>query len=503
MFSAWVLTASAALGTPAPHTISSTPPVYAHHPVSTTNARAQELFDRGLTLFYAYNGAQGVHVFQSAEALDPNLAMAYWGEALSYGRDINVPLDEERFHKAHEAIEKAVALAFTGGTTEAERAYITAMRARYAGNWNDHERDESAYRDAMARAVTAYPSDDDLGAIYAEALLENSKGKVWKANTSLPESAETPLMVNVLDRIIARNPTHVMANHLIVHIFEWSTDRSRAVLAANRLNAMEFAPEDEHLAHMPAHTYVDVGQYGRAVSASRRAIALFDQYLAIPGTDVTHKGYFWHDLLVGFGAAMMRGNYADAHWFAERLDTRHAGSNALLTDLRFGHWPQAQQDAVAAQFSPALFSALEHLHEGNAALAKTDIAALKPDPLDKSPFPIAVRAEIETLNGDRVAGEKSFQTALALEKDRYSGENLPYFPTGEIMGETYYRLGDYAAAESAYRDTLKLYPNDARALFGLSETLKKLGRTLEAATVARDFAEVWTGSDSDPTMANF
>src|SRR6202163_2367319 len=65
----------------------------AHHPVSTSNAAAQEDFDQGLTLLYAFNRAASRHAFQEAAKADPSLAMAWWGIAMSYGPNINVPID--------------------------------------------------------------------------------------------------------------------------------------------------------------------------------------------------------------------------------------------------------------------------------------------------------------------------------------------------------------------------------------------------------------------------
>ncbi len=153
--------------------------VIAHHPLSNVTSAEQAAFDRGLTLYYAYNGTQGVHVFQNAVQADPKFAMGYWGLALSYGPDINVDLTEEHFKRAHAAIESAVALEST--VSPEERSYIEAMRARYAGSWPDHEKDDDAYRAAMASAVAKYANDDDLAALYVESLLEKYGRNAWKA----------------------------------------------------------------------------------------------------------------------------------------------------------------------------------------------------------------------------------------------------------------------------------------------------------------------------------
>jgi len=469
---------------------------YAHHTVSSSAPGLQTMFDRGLTLFYAYNGSQGAHVFQAAVDADPRFAMGYWGLALSYGRDINTDLTEDHFKRAHAAIEKAASL--EAGLTAPERAYVDAMRLRYAGAWRDRDNDEDAYRHAMGITAAHFADDDDLAALYAEALLENSHQNVWKAGTNSPATPDTTTMVSVLDRVIARNPEHIMANHLLIHIFESAVDRTRSIAAAKRLDAMSFAPEDEHLAHMPAHTWIDIGDYRRAVASSKRAIALFDRYLAQPDLDRAHKGYLGHDIRVGWGAALMLGNYASARWFATRL-LDNAGPDdryGTATALRFGDpQPFAPVNPKDPKDSLHAFVAYADLVRGNIGAAKAELAPLF-DPQVRNNFVWVLEGRLALIQGDRKTAEGDFAKAVALEKDQYGGENLPSFPSQELMGFGLYRAGDFNAAERSFRDALKLYPNDPRALFGLSRTLQREGRAPEAQRTLGAFQKLWQGSDT-------
>ena len=474
IFSVLLLAAAGAASTPvqpAPHK-----PTYAHHAVSTADPASQALFDRGLTLFYAYNGSEGLHAFQALEEREPKLAIAYWGEALSYGPDINTPLTEAGFFSAHTAIEKAVTLESTA--SDDERAYIDAMRLRFSGPWEDHAKADRAYRDAMAAAVAKFPTDDDLGTLYVEALLEyHGPRGLFKTGTDTPTSNDTTAMTSELDAIIARNPAHLMANHLNIHIFEDSSDRTRAIASARRLDAMPFASEDEHLTHMTAHTWVDVGDYAKAVRASKRAIAMFDAYLATPGIDPTHKDYIWHDISIGFMASMMLSNYDDATWFAKRLAAYpRARAPVEFAAMRFERWSDItatpKNDADPIHFALAY----EKIQHGDTAGAATELK----DALDaKTPVSYllyALRGATAAMQNDLGGADKNFRKALALEHDSYFGENIPYLPTAELMGATYFRLGDYAKAEAAYRDALQSYPNDPHAVRGLAQTLQKLGK---------------------------
>src|SRR6202045_1933036 len=78
-----------------------------HHPVSTKNPRAQEFFDQGLRLIYAFNHDEAVRSFEHAAEIDPKLAMAYWGVAEAVGPNYNDPASDQRYVQAHAAIAKA------------------------------------------------------------------------------------------------------------------------------------------------------------------------------------------------------------------------------------------------------------------------------------------------------------------------------------------------------------------------------------------------------------
>ena len=94
-------------------------------PVSTKNAQAQLFMNQGLNLSYAFNHAEAGRAYREAARLDPNLAMAFWGEALALGPNINAPMDPASEPKALEAIQKAIAL--KAKATPREQALIDAL----------------------------------------------------------------------------------------------------------------------------------------------------------------------------------------------------------------------------------------------------------------------------------------------------------------------------------------------------------------------------------------
>ena len=136
-----------------------------HHPVTTSNAEAQKFFDQGLRLIYAFNHDEAARSFEHAAELDSKMAMAYWGVAEAVGPNYNDPASDERFQKAHEAIEKAGSLA--SGASETERDYIAAMAKRFPAAGADRRKAAEDYRDAMRELANKYPDDLDAATLFA------------------------------------------------------------------------------------------------------------------------------------------------------------------------------------------------------------------------------------------------------------------------------------------------------------------------------------------------
>ena len=106
--------------------------------MSTTNVEAQHAFDEGLARMYGFNHDAAAKAFKRAQELDPNLAMAYWGEALAIGPNYNLPeIDPAAAKAAYNASQKASQLSSHG--SPAERDYINAVVKRAVAQGQPHE----------------------------------------------------------------------------------------------------------------------------------------------------------------------------------------------------------------------------------------------------------------------------------------------------------------------------------------------------------------------------
>ena len=239
-----------------------------HHPVCTKNPQAQQFFDQGLRLIYAFNHDEAARSFKRAAELDPKLAMAYWGVAEAVGPNYNDPASDERFAEAHDAIQKAVDL--SADASPAEQAYIHAMALRFPADPKaDRRQAAEAYHDAMREVVKKFPDDLDAATLFAESGMNLNPWGLWHLDGS--PAAGTEEIVATLESVIKRDPNHMGAIHYYIHSVEASASPERALAAANRLAAMPLTTG--HLVHMPAHVYIRTGDYAAAVKANQLAAA--------------------------------------------------------------------------------------------------------------------------------------------------------------------------------------------------------------------------------------
>src|SRR5262249_10251956 len=196
-----------------------------------------------------WGGGEEVGGGQHAAELDPKCGMAHWGVALACGPHINsmaVP------PPAAELAWKELGLAQqnAGNASPVERALIDALAKRYA---NPQPEDRSgldrAYADAMREVWKKYPKDPDVGALFAEAMMNLRPWDQWTPDGK-PQPG-TDEIIATLDAVLILNPNHPLANHLYIHAVEASPNPERATAPADRLRSLQ--PGLAHNVHMPSH----------------------------------------------------------------------------------------------------------------------------------------------------------------------------------------------------------------------------------------------------------
>lgn|SRR5690554_5321697 len=73
--------------------------------ITTDNEAAQQYFNQGLRLYYAFNHPEAIRSFREAQRLDPSCAICFWGESLAWGPNINLPMDADAGEAAYKAVQ--------------------------------------------------------------------------------------------------------------------------------------------------------------------------------------------------------------------------------------------------------------------------------------------------------------------------------------------------------------------------------------------------------------
>lgn len=491
-----------------------------HVAVTTANSEAQQYFDQGMRYVYAFNHEAAVASFKKAAELDPDLAIAYWGEALALGPNINMDVDRQREAQAFE-LEKS-AMAHAQSASAKEQDTIRVLARRYS---NDPAANLKAlaldYSNGMRELHAKYPDDPDIAALFAESLMDLHPWHLWSHDGKPAEGTEE--IVSVLEGVLKAYPDHMGANHYYIHAIEASPHPEKALASAKRLTTM--APAAGHLVHMPAHIYQRTGNYSGAAAANAAGADSDRAFMKAHGSDNMYSMmYYNHNLDFGAASYAMAGQYEKAKAMADEESSNAAKfvkdmppidpftTTSLKVMLRFGKWNDilAVPDATTGPYS----SAFRHYARGVAfaRLGKVDDARAEKKQLDdalpsvgedmgflqNSPKTLATLASamlegrIAEAAGDRKAAIAAYRRAVDSEDALSYNEPADWFsPTREVLGGALLRDRQYGAAEKVFRDDLQRNPNNPRSLFGLAQSLKAQKKAFAKTETA--YKKTWKG----------
>lgn len=501
-----------------------------HFKVSTANAAAQKFFDQGLSLYYAFNHAEAYRSFREASRLDPNCAMAFWGQALCLGPNINAPMDAADASVVFNAIQKAVFLA--PKLTEKEQAYIMALSQRYMANPPANRAHlDSAYARSMKKVVGKYPDDLDAASLYAEALMDLSPWNFWLQDGSAqPWTAE---ILALLEGVLKRDQNHVGANHFYIHAIEASQKAEAGLPSAKRLETL--LPAAGHLVHMPSHIYIRTGRYHEGSLSNEASIKADEAYLNQCNSQGLYALlYHPHNYHFLWACTTLEGRkkYAleTAHVLRTKADTalmegpfgffvQHMYATPIFAMVRFGEWdkllkmPEPQKNAIYARAMWHYGRGVAYAKKGKTDLAEKEGLALLPLRNDTTLSGISVGAlntpnaliEIAgtVLGAEITIAKKNYDKAiLTLKAAILLEDNLNYnepadwhHPVRQILGAVLLEKGRTREAKALFLEDLKTYPENGWSLNGLLQCLLRESRTDEAKRVRERLEKAFTHSD--------
>ncbi len=508
------------------------------HPVTTRSKAAQQFFDQGFALAFAFNHAEAGRSFAEAARLDPQCAMAWWGTALVLGPNINAAMDTSVAREAYGAAQKALALA--GKATPQERAYIEALAKRYGPEpAADRKALDEAYAAAMTEVAARFPDDDDAAVLAAEAQMDLHPWNYWtKAGEPQPW---TPPIVSAIEKVLKRSPDHVGAIHLYIHAVEASTEPGRAEPYANRLPRL--MPGAGHIVHMPSHIYIRTGRYHDSALANLAARKVDEAYVSqCHAQGIYPLGYVPHNHHFLWASAAMEGWSAMAFEAAGSTDRKtahhlmrdpgmgtlqHYALTPLYARVRFGKWDEIL--ATPAPEADLLYpTGIWHYARGRALVAtgkldeaQRSLAALEAiaarDTLDKitiweiNTTKGLLGVAVEVLAGELAAARGDYAAAIprleeAVRREDALNYNEPadwYYPVRHSLGAVLLSAGRAAAAEAVYQQDLKYNPENGWSLFGLMKSLEAQRKVDDATVVKARFEKAWKNADVVLTASRF
>ena len=493
--------------------------------ITTVSAEAQRYFDQGLGFLQGFNHRAAIRAFQQAAELDPQCVMAHWGAALACGPHINsmaVP------PPAAELAWKEVGLAQknVGNASPVEKALIEALAKRYA---NPSPQDR-AYADAMRKVWKKFPRDPDVGALFAEAMMDLRPWDQWTPDGKAQPG--TNEIIATLDAVLKINPNHPLANHLYIHAMEASPNPERAIAAADRLRDLQ--PGLAHNVHMPSHIDIRTGQWLKAVDTNAKAVEADQRYQTIFGPPGGFLNvYIAHNRHMLAYAAMMTGQreLAMKHIRAmvAEIPADFLNENALQTEanvamplevmVRFGLWDEILAEPEKYSEKMWFTRAFHHAARAIAYAAKGDTvnarkaqsifvgrAKLVPkeDFVSNNSCEALLAVAVPMVEGEILIAEGKIDTgieqlrAAIQQEDALKYDEPPgwLIPVRHSLGAVLMKQQRFGEAEQVYRDDLARLPENGWSLLGLAESLRKQNKSGdEVAQTQAKFKKIWAKAD--------
>ncbi len=478
-------------------------------PTSATG-EAQEYFLRGVAILHSFGWKQAIEQFHAAQEIDPNFAMAYWGESLAYNHPLISQMDATEPARVLQRLAETEAGRLAKAPTDREKGFIEAVEILWGEG--DHVARRVGYMDAMERLYERFPDDSEVAAFYALSML-----------SAVAATRDLSQRLNIKAGTIAlslfnQNPSHPGAPHYTIHAFDDPLHAPLALEAAYRFS--EIAPAVSHARHMPTHIFIQHGMWD-LVSSNNQSAYEAARDLWRPGDSM---GDAIHALDWGQYGDLQWGDYEKARLWIERIETMSgqggfleggargaAGAARAVNTLSLlqsryivdtEEWKirpvtddSSANELLATGLSAARLGNQEALAEAEAALSRA---------VDRggSGSTEAMYKEVSALlhagMGHAGLATARMDEAVAIVEAMAPprGSASPIKPVHELYGEILLELDRPADAIDSFETSLLRMPNRPRSLLGLARAHVAIGNDTEAGEAYRALTRVWSGHES-------
>ncbi|CAB5142736.1 TPR repeat [Olavius algarvensis associated proteobacterium Delta 3] len=488
-------------------------------PLSCSDA-ANQLVERGGALLHhmTYNGARAS--FAAATQQDPECAMGYWGQAMTYIH----PLWSDKpsrgdFETGRALVAEARA---RGQKTDRENAYIAAVSSYYEAGWT---KDEAAnlrnFEAGWENAYRRFPEDIEAASFYALAHLATASpgDKIYQKQKKAGAIAET-ILVQVSD--------HPGAHHYAIHAYDYPLLAYKALNIAN--NYGEIAPDIPHALHMPTHIFTRVGLWDESIIFNKRSAEAALKHPA--GNKISL--HYPHALDYLVYAYLQQADDDSAKQVMDELlilegsFQTHIAASYSFTAIPARYALERQQWADAAALDPGLpanypigkFPAMEAItyfaralgaaRSGNVAMAKQayeKLVALQ-GKAEKTSAYWANQIEIQRLSAKawityQEGREKEalgvMQQAAELESltEKHPVTPGEILPARELLADMLLAMGRYKDAQAEYESVLRRSANRFNSLYGAGVAAEMVKNKEEAVWYFKKLMETTGNVETD------
>jgi len=502
-----------------------------HYKVSTVSDSAGIYFDQGLAFYYSYHLSEALASFKEAARFDGNCMMAYWGQALALGpyyNNYNYKMPAEV-----PVVLTTLQRANTGANAR-ENDLANAMLQRYSADTTNSDRKEldSRYAEAMRQLAIKYPADNDIKALYIDAVMLCHKWDFW--NTDGTTKPWTPELVTTCETILKADPQNPAALHYYIHLTEASRHPEAALPYADALK--ELMPGVAHMVHMATHSYQRNGLFAKSVAVNEDATIVFNREDATsPGLHLS-KANLIHFFAVQSYCAMSAGMFNKGMPIYLRAKERMVALKPVFSKdpyaqfvytipeiafVRLGKWQQIlNEPRPDAQWKYAVVlddfaKGMAYVHTDNIVAAKECLDDLKKNladsllairrmPYNKPNQPGQVAADI--LSGEILYAEGKKDEAIEALKNAVSGEEKMiyrepqewFIPSRQYLGSYLLKMNRAAEAEKVYREDLVANPGNGWSLVGMYNSLKAQNKIPEAKAYRSRYQKAFGDVDVKP-----
>ncbi|MGH9379939.1 MAG: hypothetical protein ACRD2Z_04935 [Thermoanaerobaculia bacterium] len=488
-------------------------------PVSCGEAAARHA-QRGLALLHHMTYEDARDAFAAAVEADPECAMGYWGQAMTFVHPLwSDPPSEADFEHARVLLEEAASRGEKAGW---ESAYVVAAQGYFAAGWDGDERDNlAAFKTGWEQVHRDFPDDPEATGLYALSLLATAD----PADRTYAQQVQAGALT---EGVLKRIPDHPAGHHYTIHAYDYPPLAEKALAAAQ--NYGRIAPEVPHALHMPSHIFTRLGRWPDVIEWNDRSAAAA---YAQPVEDHVSMHYF-HALDYVAYAHLQQGQDSKADEVRRQVEGFDGSAHVHLATaytlaavparvalerqrwaeaaaLELGGpetfpWASFPQAEAITQFARALGAARSGDTE-TAQQALERLAALRETAAATSAY-WGEQIEIQSLiagawlldaQGRKEEGLEQMQRATELEAgtDKHPVTPGEVLPATELLGEMLLAADRPDEALAAYERALTRSPNRLNGLYGAGRAAEQVGDAEKAKRYYTALVELTEPADSE------